>query len=172
MVKPDTVILLRPDSAKAFSPPRILTPGLALNAMGLAAVPDASGLTEVPGYVPERTSTVSPASASLAAAAIEQNGSAAVPGPASEHPEEVLSTVRVVAAYAGVAARVLAVTMTAVTMAMAHAPAAATPRLAGFIARSEWSDPVGQVRGAGFRSRTRPGSIRATMLLPGAGRMT
>src|SRR5216117_3270937 len=60
-VKPETVMLLRLDKAKARVPPLIVTPGLAVNLIGLEAVPEFAGLTDVPVYVPARTTTVSPA---------------------------------------------------------------------------------------------------------------
>ena len=64
-----------------------------MNVIGLPAVPELAGLTLVPGYVPALTSTVSPACATFAPAAIVQNGCAEFPGPVSEHVGLVLSTV-------------------------------------------------------------------------------
>src|SRR5258708_40103582 len=78
----------------------MVTPGLAVNVIGLPAVPELVGLTEVPAYVPALTRTVSPATAFFAAAAIVQNDRAAVPGPVSEQAGLVLSTVYGGHAYA------------------------------------------------------------------------
>ena len=77
-----------------------MTPALAAKVIGLPAVPELVGLTEVPAYVPALISTVSPAWATFAAAAIVQNGCPDVPafGPVSLQAEFVLSTMYVVAA--------------------------------------------------------------------------
>lgn len=93
MVKPEIVIQFLLESAKARVPPLIVTPGLAVKIIGLPAVPELAGLTEVPEYVPALTSTVSPAWAFFAAAAIVQNGCEAVPRPVSVQEGFVLSTV-------------------------------------------------------------------------------
>jgi len=90
MAKPEITMLLRADSAKALVPPVIDTPGLPANVIGLAVVPELAGFTDVPGYVPAVTCTVSPATIFLAAAPIVQNGCDAVPGPVSEQAGDVL----------------------------------------------------------------------------------
>jgi hypothetical protein len=85
-------MLLRLEMANACAPPLIVTPALAVNVIGLPAVPELAGLTDVPVYDPALTSTVSPAIALLAAAPMVQKGCAGVPDPASEHEADVVST--------------------------------------------------------------------------------
>ena len=60
-------------------------PAAGWKVMGEPAVPECQGNTSSV-YVPEETSTVCPATATFAALAMVQNGTAAVPAPVSEQP--------------------------------------------------------------------------------------
>lgn len=93
MANPEITMLLRPDRSNALVPPATAARPPALKVIGWVRLPECAGLTEVPGYRPAVTRTVFPATARRAAAPMVQNGRAGVPGPASEHAEEVLLTV-------------------------------------------------------------------------------
>src|SRR5690348_6256910 len=97
-----------------------VAPVAGLKVMGALAVPECHGATS-PLYVPAETTTVWPATATLAALTIVQNGSVAVPEPESEQLDVRTYSV-VVAAATGAAARATS----AVTPA---APAAVTRRV-------------------------------------------
>ncbi|MET0728273.1 MAG: hypothetical protein ABWZ76_08255 [Acidimicrobiales bacterium] len=63
------------DTRKPYAPPVTVTaaPGTAENTIGALGVPDLAMVT-APTYVPDETSTVWPATATLAARLIVQNG--------------------------------------------------------------------------------------------------